>query len=252
MRIVAALLGVALLLTMSGARAHERITTAVTWDREISAIFRARCVNCHRDGGASSIPLTTWAEARPWARAIRQEVMTRQMPIWNSSRGYGDFSNDPSLSPFEIALVAAWVDGGAPRSFVPKGSPAIRLPGPPEVPLVPDSIAEPSHGPTRETVVPCGDRPAPAGRLVGLRPELAERRSVRVLARLPNGRQESLGWFHGSKPAVSYWLRTPLTVPAGATLHIAFTVAAPRLIESSHVPDPCRVRLIYQGTTSAP
>ena len=53
--------------------------------------------------------------ARPWARAIKEEVLTRRMPKWQAARGYGDFSNDPSLSPFEIALMVAWADGGAPR-----------------------------------------------------------------------------------------------------------------------------------------
>src|SRR6187401_1506484 len=164
MRLVAlmAVLGVAL-AAASGLRAHERITTTVTWDREISAIVRARCVTCHRDGGRAPMSLSTWAEARPWARAIRHEVMTRRMPVWHAARGYGDFANDPSLSPFEIALVTAWVDGGAPRSFVPRGSPAIRLPGPPEAPLIPmeNPPAPPSSAAVREVVVPCGDSQAP-------------------------------------------------------------------------------------------
>ena len=59
--------------------------------------------------------LATYEEARPWARAIKEEVLTRRMPIWHAVRGYGDFSNDPSLSAFDIALVSAWVDGGAPK-----------------------------------------------------------------------------------------------------------------------------------------
>ena len=62
------------------------------------------------------MPLTTYEEARPWAKAIKEEVLARRMPKWHVVRGYGDFSNDPSLSPFEIALIAAWADGGAPAS----------------------------------------------------------------------------------------------------------------------------------------
>jgi hypothetical protein len=241
----------AAVLAAGSARAHERITTAVTWDREVSAIFRARCVSCHRDGGASSIPLTTWAAARPWARSIRHEVLTRQMPIWNAARGYGDFANDPSLSPFEIALITAWVDGGAPRSFVPKGSPAIRLPGPPETPLVPDATPEPAREPTSERVVACGDRPAPPGRLLGLHPEVVEGKSVRVVARMPDGRRESLGWFEATKDDPVYWLRSPLDLPPASTFHIAYTAAAPRLLESKYAPDACRVRFIYRAPTQA-
>ena len=61
--------------------------------------------------------LATYEDARPWARAIKEEVMTRRMPKWQAVRGYGDFSNDPSLSAFDIALVVAWADGGAPKGI---------------------------------------------------------------------------------------------------------------------------------------
>jgi hypothetical protein len=180
--------------------------------------------------------LATWAEARPWARAIRHEVMTRRMPIWHAARGYGDFANDPSLSPFEIALVTAWVDGGAPRSFVPRGSPAIRLPGPPEAPLIPmeNPPAPPSSAAVREVVVPCGDSQAPAGRLLGLRPELAEHGSARVTAALTNGRAESLGWFRDFARdfVTTYWLRAPLTLGSGSRIQATTPATAPRLIET--------------------
>ena len=95
--------------------AHDRVTTKVTWNREISPIIQARCAGCHARGGSSTIPLTTYKEARPWAASIKEEVLTRRMPVWKAARGYGDFANDPSLSPFEIALIAAWADGGAPE-----------------------------------------------------------------------------------------------------------------------------------------
>jgi hypothetical protein len=220
MRVVAFWLIVGVATALPSLRAHERITTTVTWDREISAIVRARCLSCHRDDGQAPMSLATYALARPWARAIRHEVLTRRMPVWHAARGYGDFSNDPSLSPFEIALIVAWVDGGAPRSFVSPGVPAPRLPGPPEVPL---SAENPPAAPVtkgREVVVPCGTGPAPAGRLIGLRPDLGDGASMRVTATLPNGRQEILGWFRDfdSKFAPTYWLRTPLQVPEGARI----------------------------------
>ena len=95
--------------------AHNRATTRVAWNRDIAPIVQARCANCHARGGSSTIPLTTYEEARPWAASIKEEVLTRRMPVWKAARGYGDFANDPSLSPFEIALIAAWADGGAPE-----------------------------------------------------------------------------------------------------------------------------------------
>jgi mono/diheme cytochrome c family protein len=239
-------IGVAL-ATVSALRAHERITTTVTWDREISAIVRARCVTCHRDGG-SAMSLATYALARPWARAIKHEVLTRRMPTWHAVRGYGDFANDPSLSPFEIALVAAWVDGGAPRSFVPKGSPAPGLPGPPEAPIAPGDTAEPVHSNVREVVMACGDRQAPAGRLLGLRPQLKQHASLRAIARLPAGRQEILGWFADFDPELTqtYWLRTPLELPAGTRLHMV-NLDGSIGIETAIGSEPCRVVLLVDG-----
>src|SRR5215207_1818112 len=101
--LVAATLGVAATTLL----AHDPISTKVTWDGEIKRLVEARCVSCHSAGGRAPMALTTYEEARPWARAIREEVLTRRMPKWPVVRGYGDFSNDPSLSPFEVALFAA-------------------------------------------------------------------------------------------------------------------------------------------------
>ena len=190
--------------------------------------------------------LATYALARPWARAIKHEVMTRRMPMWHAVRGYGDFANDPSLSPFEIALVAAWVDGGAPRSFVPKGTAAPRLPGPPEAPIAPSDTTEPARSNVREVVMPCGDRQAPAGRLLGLRPRLQEHASLRAIATLPTGRQEILGWFVDFDPEFTqtYWFRTPLALPTGTRLHMVNVVAGSNGIETTVGTEPCRIVLL--------
>ena len=195
--------------------------------------------------------LATWAEARPWARAIRHEVMTRRMPIWHAARGYGDFANDPSLSPFEIALVTAWVDGGAPRSFVPKGSPAIRLPGPPETPLTPAAPLESPRRGTREVSIPCGDSRAPAGRLVGFRVQLREHQSVHIRARLATRFEESLGWITDFDPKFpeTYWLRSPLVLPSGSRIQVASTTA-PVLIETAATGSLCRLTLILENVNA--
>jgi hypothetical protein len=74
------------------------------------------------------MPLTTYDEVRPWARAIKDQILTRRMPIWHAAHGYGAFANDPSLTPAEMATVAAWVDGGQPRS-VPGSSGSPGAPG---------------------------------------------------------------------------------------------------------------------------
>ena len=59
--------------------------------------------------------LLTYEDARPWARAIRQKVVDREMPPWDADPAVGAWANDRSLSDEAIAVIAAWADGGAPR-----------------------------------------------------------------------------------------------------------------------------------------
>ena len=65
------------------------------------------------------MPLTTYYEVRPWARAIKEQILERRMPKWHAARGFGAFSNDPSLTPLESALIVSWVDGGQPPGSAP-------------------------------------------------------------------------------------------------------------------------------------
>jgi hypothetical protein len=195
---------------------HDRITTRVTWDREIAPIVQARCVECHAGGRPDEIPLRTYEQARPWAAAIKEEVLTRRMPKWHAARGYGDFANDPSLSPFEIALFAAWVDGGAPRTDNASGTPNA---GPAAGRLARPALVVPTN--VRVRPLACEDQPV-AGRLLGVRPRLESGGSVGIAARLADGQQTIVAWirdYDPRSPAI-YWLRRPLTLPRGSRLLI--------------------------------
>jgi len=95
-------------------RAHDPITTQITWNRDISRIVYARCGSCHHEGGAASdINLMSYKDARPWAKAIKEDVITKKMPPWFADPQYGHFSDDRSLSKQEIDTITSWVDGGA-------------------------------------------------------------------------------------------------------------------------------------------
>ena len=95
-------------------QAHEFFSTKLTWTRDISRIFYKRCASCHREGG-SSFALTTYEQARPWAKAIKDEVLNRRMPPWNAMKGFGDLYDDKSLTQEEISVISSWVEGGAPE-----------------------------------------------------------------------------------------------------------------------------------------
>jgi hypothetical protein len=104
----------ALTVTWRG-NAHEVITTRITFNKEIVRILAKSCMSCHHTGGLAPMPLTNYQEARPWAKAIKEEVLEHRMPPWHSVTGYGEFANDPSLANREIDFITAWVDGGAPK-----------------------------------------------------------------------------------------------------------------------------------------
>ena len=56
----------------------------------------------HRAGEVAPMSLLTYEEVRPWARAIKEKVLLRQMPPWFADPKYSVFSNDPTLTPNEI------------------------------------------------------------------------------------------------------------------------------------------------------
>src|SRR6516165_3082062 len=89
----------------------------VTFTRDIAPIFQEKCEGCHRPGEMAPMPLVTYEQVRPWAKAIKQRTATRQMPPWHVDPNVGiqKFQNDMSLSPAQIDTIGRWVDGGAPQ-----------------------------------------------------------------------------------------------------------------------------------------
>jgi hypothetical protein len=96
------------------------------YSRDVSPIFNKHCVECHRVGEIGPMPLTTYRESRPWAKAIREAVVARKMPPWFADPHSAPFSNDPRLSSQEVETIAAWVDAGAP-SGRPEDAPKPRV-----------------------------------------------------------------------------------------------------------------------------
>jgi hypothetical protein len=191
------------------APAHDRITTAITWSREISRIVFDRCASCHRDGG-TSFSLRTYQEARPWAVAIKEEVLSRRMPPWGAVKGFGEFKNDQGLTLEQLELITDWVEGG-----VPEGDPK-DLPPPPKF-SKPDSIKD--H---KDQIVLDGDltliRPFKLG---GVLPrEVPRGASMQIVAQLPDGSIEPLVWLYEYRPQYRhpFLFRKPLTLPRGTVI----------------------------------
>lgn len=197
-------------------RSHDPITTKLTWTREISRIAFKRCGSCHHDGG-KAMDLTTYELARPWAKAIRDEVLSRRMPPWGAVKGIGEFVGDPSLSQPEIDMLVTWVEGGAPE-----GEPASL---PQRRPMY--KTGEPARGHTSTVLT--------------VMSELTLKRTVAVVALRPKDIEEggSLeGWTVKPDGAVvrliqirdyrktlnrDYVLLAPLALPAGTRLRVSAT-----------------------------
>jgi mono/diheme cytochrome c family protein len=84
-----------------------------TYSKEVAPIFYKNCISCHRAGEIAPMSLMTYKEIRPWARAIREKVITREMPPWHADPSHGKWANDRRMSEQEIKTITAWVDGGA-------------------------------------------------------------------------------------------------------------------------------------------
>jgi len=110
----------------------------VTFSRDIAPILQRSCQQCHRPGGVAPMPLVTYEDARPYARAMKTRTALRDkrgvMPPWFIEKEVGiqQFKDDFSLSEDDLAKVAAWADNGSPR-----GNPADM---PPPLPVVDDKV----------------------------------------------------------------------------------------------------------------
>jgi hypothetical protein len=110
-------------LSASASDAGKGAKPVVTFNKDVAPIFFKACVECHRAGEIAPFSLMTYKEARPWARSIKEKVVTREMPPWHADPAHGKFANDRSLSQKELDTIAAWVDGGALEGN-PKDMPA--------------------------------------------------------------------------------------------------------------------------------
>lgn len=95
------------------AGARESTPATVTFNRDVAPIIQKNCQICHRPGEVAPMSFMSYKDVRPWAKAIREKVVTREMPPWFADPDHGEFLNDSRLSRKEIETIVAWVEGGA-------------------------------------------------------------------------------------------------------------------------------------------
>lgn len=131
----------------------RRAAATPTFYKNVLPILQQHCQVCHRAGEIAPMPLVTYAQTRPFAARIKQNVTQRIMPPWFADSCCGHFSNDPSLTAQEISTIAAWVDAAAPAGnpedapppphwakgwMIPKPDDVIRMPVPVSIPATGD------------------------------------------------------------------------------------------------------------------
>jgi mono/diheme cytochrome c family protein len=131
--------GLVLFAAAAGAEAEP-----VTFSNQVVRLFQQHCQVCHRPGEAAPFSLTTYRDAHPWREQIREATRTRRMPPWKPVPGHGEFTDVRRLSEAEIALIARWVEAGAPEGDFadlppPREFPSTWTLGPPELILTPEA-----------------------------------------------------------------------------------------------------------------
>ncbi len=204
--------GRCLIVLAAGAGAsfgHDAITTKVTFDREIVRLMVSHCGSCHNPKG-SAFSLMTYDDARPWAKAIGEEVLQRRMPPWGGVKGFGDFRNDKGLTEEQLELIVDWEEGGAPEGD-PKDIPAeFKYP-----------VDPPVKHPAGEVTVSGETKLAKAITLDGIVPKtIAAGAKYQIIAELPDGSIEPLLWLQNYKKQFEhpFLLRKPMELPAGTVI----------------------------------
>src|SRR6187200_418128 len=98
--------------------ANQNSARVITFHKDVLPVLQKNCQSCHRPGQIGPFSLLTYESARPWARSIKNKVVSKQMPPWFADPAHGTWANDRSLSQTQIDTIAKWVDAGAPQGDV--------------------------------------------------------------------------------------------------------------------------------------
>jgi hypothetical protein len=219
---------VATLFAPAPISAHEPITTKILFNKEVVRVLQRNCLGCHRPGGIAPMSLATYEEARPWAKAIKEELLEKRMPPCSAVKGFGDFRNSFPITQREIDLIVNWVEGGAPAGktdLLPEGKLYNNdwALGKPDLVLKAKSpqTVRPDADEYREFVIPIKAKESVSMRALDLRPE---NRSVVHCAtffavRIPDKRAkaEKADATDGPRRILGTWVpgQSPLQLPEG-------------------------------------
>lgn len=87
----------------------------VTYSKEISRLYQAKCQGCHRSGDIAPFVLDSYEAASRWGEDIQRVLTAKLMPPWKPVEAEGKFKNDYGLTDSERQLILDWYKAGAPE-----------------------------------------------------------------------------------------------------------------------------------------
>jgi len=202
----------ALLLLPRAPFAQEKLApNSPTFYADVLPILHQHCQDCHRAGGIAPMPFETYEQTKPFAGAIAHAAQSRSMPPWFADPSVGRFSNDPSLTPEQIAKLAAWATANAPKGDAQDAPPSRQwaqswsIPKPDVILEMPKPVSLPANGDIEYTyeIVPT---------------HFAEDRWVQLAEVFPSQRSNVHHAVVYVRPPDSKWLRrAPVGVPFTAS-----------------------------------
>lgn len=246
----AVLLG-ALTWTTRDIDAHKAITSKFLFNEDVFPVVKARCGQCHVDGGVAPMSLMTYDDAAPWAESIRIELLNEAVPDWHPLK----------LNARELDLLLVWATGGAPRGKAENTPPPVPLvntwaAGAPDLTLPmrePFVLAGPLNDATHDVTLPLTGAAGRTLTAVDLLPGTpAIVRSAVLTLTTPDGAPRDLGTWHPGRGA-ALALPAPVTIADGATFTARITYKRTWKYEGQELKDASTVGLYFgsRGTAAA-
>jgi len=212
-------------LSVGMLQAHDPIPSKYTFNGEVSPILNAHCARCHVEGGAAPMPVDAYAKVRPWADAIREQLLQGAMPPLFVDPSGPAVALPRALSARELDMLLTWSAGGAPEGnrsnpvAVPSPPPDWTL-GPPDATLVMDApytVAANKQDETREFELQTSFGATKWVSAIDLRPGT---RSMVRDAQVTDEGGSVLGLWIAGEPALRTPHGTSFRLAAGATLRL--------------------------------
>ena len=107
--------------------AASAATAPVTYHKDVVPVLQKQCQSCHRPGQVAPMSFLTYQETRPWAKAMKEAILTKKMPPWFADPKVGHSINERRLSEEEVQTLVAWADGGAPEGDAKEAPPPVQF-----------------------------------------------------------------------------------------------------------------------------